>query len=299
MKRWHVDGILLVIVMLWGSTFFVVRGATDGFPPITLVALRFSLATIAMLPWAFRSMRTWTRQDWIAGSVLGLILTVGYISQTMGIARTTASRAGFITGLNVIMVPLMVALVWRTRVRRQVWVGVLLTVLGLYILSRPPDDQVAVSSLLGDSLVFICAVFFAIHIIAIGYWTRKCSLVAMNIIQMGVVAVASAPIAVIFEQTTTIPSSVWWSAAYLGVICTAFLLAIQMMAQRHASPTHTALIFVLEPVFAALFAAMFGGEKLTQSLIWGGLVMLMGIVLAELPPLFRAKGREQRVEAEG
>jgi drug/metabolite transporter (DMT)-like permease len=298
MKRWQVDGTLLLVVMMWGSTFFVVHDATKHWNPIAFVALRFALASAALLPWALPSLRRWTRADWQAGLILGLLLTAGYITQTIGISLTTASRSGFITGLNVVMVPLLGSLLWRTRVRGQVWLGVALAVAGLLVLSLDQAEGSARSSWWGDGLVLICAVTFAGHILAVGRWSKGRSLVAINFIQMATVAVLSAAASLLFEDVTAAPSAdVWWAAAYLGVICTALLLAIQIVAQRYASPTHTAMIFVLEPVFAAMFAAMFGGERLTSWLIWGGLLMLLGIVLAELPALGRSRSTlEQSVE---
>lgn len=286
MKRWQVDSTLLVVVMLWGSTFFVVHDATKLWSPVAFVALRFGLASLALLPWVLRSLRQWTRDDVRAGVILGLLLTAGYITQTIGISLTTASRSGFITGLNVVMVPLIGALLLRTRVRGQVWMGVLLAVAGLLVLSLDKGAADAKSSWLGDGLVFLCAITFAGHILAVGHWSRGRSLVAINFIQMATVAVLAAIGSLLFETTPAMPSAaVWWAALYLGVICTALLLAIQVVAQRYASPTHTAMIFVLEPVFAAIFAALFGGEILTMLLIWGGLLMMSGIILAELPSL--------------
>lgn len=298
MKRWQVDGTLLLVVMMWGSTFFVVHDATEKWNPIAFVALRFGLASAAMLPWALTSARRWSRADWRSGLILGLLLTAGYITQTIGISLTTASRSGFITGLNVVMVPLLGALLLRTRVRPQVWLGVALAVAGLLILSLDKAGGETRSSWLGDGLVLICAVTFAGHILAVGRWSSGRSLVAINVIQMATVAVISTIASLLFEDVTAAPSAgVWWAAAYLGVVCTALLLAIQIVAQRYASPTHTAMIFVLEPVFAALFAALFGGEHLSSWLIWGGLLMMLGIVLAELPPLGRSRSTlEQTVE---
>ncbi len=294
MKRWQSDGILLLIVMLWGSTFFVVRDATDHWPPLAFVALRFSLATLALLPWAIKSFRQWTRTDWQAGLITGGLLCVGYITQTIGISMTTASRAGFVTGLNVIFVPLMGAVLWRTKISAKVWVGVVLAVVGLYVLSLAPAAQAGSQpvSLWGDFLVFICAITFAGHILAIGHWTKKASPIAMNLIQVAVVAIVATLGSLLFETVPALPVDVFWAGAYLGIICTAVLLAIQIIVQRYASPTRTALIFVLEPVFAALFAATFGNETISSTFVWGGLLMMLGIVIAELPPLAIFKKQE-------
>lgn len=297
MKRWQVDGTLLLVVMLWGSTFFVVHDATKLWSPVAFVALRFWLAAGVMLPWVLRSLNDWTRADWQAGLILGLLLTAGYITQTIGISRTTASRSGFITGLNVVLVPLIGALLWRLRVRKQVWLGVALAVAGLLVLALDTSAEQGSSSLLGDGLVFICAVMFAGHILAVGHWSKGRSLIALNFVQLTTVAVLATISSLMFEPLPALPPmEVWWAAAYLGVVCTTLLLAIQIIAQRYASPTHTAMIFVLEPVFAALFAALFGGEQLSMMLIWGGLLMMSGIVLAEFP-LPRRATKEQSREA--
>ena len=289
MKRWQVDGTLLLVVMLWGSTFFVVHDATKLWNPVAFVALRFGLAALALLPWGLRSVRRWERADWRVGIILGLLLYAGYISQTIGISLTTASRSGFITGLNVVLVPLLGALLWRSNVRRQVWLGVALAVAGLFVLALDPGAGNGNASLLGDGLVFGCAIMFAGHILAVGHLAGGRSLVAINVVQIGTVALLATLTSLVFEDVAAPSAAVWWAAIYLGVVCTALLLVIQVVAQRYASPTHTAMIFVLEPIFAAGFAAMFGGERLSLLLVWGGLLMMSGIVLAELPPLRRKR----------
>ncbi len=292
MKRWQVDSILLLIVMIWGSTFFLVRGATQQWPPIAFVAVRFGLAALAMLPWVVPTMRRWHWGELRAGLLLGLLLLVGFVAQTIGLSQISASRAGFITGLNVVIVPLLGALLWRTRVALQVWLGVALSVWGMFLLSRGDVSQAA-SRWSGDAWVLVCALFFAAHIVAIGRVTQANSVVALNFIQMLVVSGGAALLSLVVEPTPpTLTMGVLGPLLYLGIIATAFTLAIQIKVQRYASPTHTALVFVLEPVFAALFAALFINEALSFSLLSGGAFMIAGIILAELPPLRLAIKRE-------
>lgn len=292
MKRWQALLALFVIVVIWGTTFIVVHDATRQWNTVAFVALRFLIASASVVLWALPELRRWRWADWRAGLLLGGLLFAGFVTQALGLSMTSASRGGFLTGLNVVLVPLFSALIWRERIRGQIWLGVALVVGGLWVLSRDtqPGQQ---ASLLGDALVLVCAVMFAGHIIAVGKLTKGRSMLALNAVQLSVVALLALGASLLFEDVTTAPpAGVWWAALYLGLIATALIIGLQLAAQRVVSPTHTALIFVLEPVFAALFAIWFGDEQLSRLLLAGGGLMIAGIVLAEAPPIWQRRPAE-------
>ena len=292
MKRWQVDGLLLLVVMIWGSTFFVVRDAVQSWPPVLFVALRFAVATGALLPICLPTFKqSWHWSDMRVGVLLGCLLWAGYSTQTIGLSYIQAARAGFITGLNVVMVPLLGVLLWREPLRIQVLLGVGFAVFGMWLLTRG-EQQLAAPSGLGDGLMLLCALMFAGHIVAVGRFARGRSIWTLTLVQVATVALLSLSIGLVVEPWPPWSWSVMGAALYLGVIATVVTLLLQTLAQRYASPTHTALIFVLEPVFAAVFAAVFGNEILSSALLSGGACMLLGIVLAELPPL-HAKRKER------
>lgn len=187
--------------------------------------------------------------------------------------------------MNVVLVPLIGVLFWRERLRRALWVGILLVLGGLWLLAMDHVTPTQPASLWGDSLVLVGAVMFAGHIVTVGRLSHDRSLLALNAVQLSTVAILASGTSLLIEGVPSLPSAaVWWSALYLGVVATALVMGLQLVAQRIVTPTETALIFVLEPVFAALFAWAFGGEQLTGRFLVSGALMLGGILLAELPP---------------
>jgi drug/metabolite transporter (DMT)-like permease len=285
MKRWQAISALLLVVVIWGSTFLLVRNATQRLAVFHLLFLRFLIATLVMLPFALPALRRFTRAEWRSGVSLGVLLFVSFAAQTAGLSMTSASRGGFITGLNVVLVPVLGALFLQQRIARAAWGGVSLAVLGLLVLTR--CDSGGAASWLGDLLVLLCAFTYAAHILAIDRMAKSFSAVGINTVQLGTMALLSWLFGLGLHEPMQLPSSATLlSILYLGVIASAVILALQLPAQRVVSATETALLFSLEPVFAALFAVLFGGELLCFGFWVGGALMLLGVLVCELgtPP---------------
>jgi drug/metabolite transporter (DMT)-like permease len=290
MKRWQADLALLLLTVVWGTTFTIVNQAVRAYPPLAFIALRFAVASVVFLPLLLVRRRE-LRANLVPGVGLGVLLFLGFATQTLGLARTTPARAAFITGLSVVLVPIL-SLAFGHRLRPRTLVGVALAVAGLSIVSwgcrwRWFDCAAADIHLpqraLGDVLVLLCAVAFAGHIVAVGHWTRTRPALTLNGIQLVVVCGAAALSSVLVENRPVLAPRVWAAALFLGVVATALALATWLSCQRHTTATHAALIFTLEPVFAAFFSWLWIGERVTRAVWFGGTLMLLGVIAAELP----------------
>jgi drug/metabolite transporter (DMT)-like permease len=285
MKRWQAILALLLVVVIWGSTFLLVRNATQELAIFHLLFLRFLVATLVMLPFAISALRGFSAAEWRSGFLLGVLLFVSFAAQTAGLSMTSASRGGFITGLNVVLVPVLGSLFLQEKITRAAWGGVSLAVLGLLVLTR--CDSGGIASGWGDLLVLLCSFTYAAHILAIASMAKSFSAVGINTVQLGTMALLSWLFGLGFHQPLELPPVMTLlSVLYLGVIASAVILALQLPAQRVVSATETALLFSLEPVFAALFAVFFGGELLCLGFWVGGALMLLGVLFCELggPP---------------
>ncbi|MBN2371725.1 MAG: DMT family transporter [Vicinamibacteria bacterium] len=283
---------LVGLTMIWGTTFAVVHEAVSEFPIFAFLALRFGIASLVILPWLARH-RADTMRSLGAGAMLGTLLFGGFATQTQGLAWTTPSRAGFITGLSVVLVPVVAMLAGQRPPRRAV-LGVILAFIGLTVVSLgcsfplfgcEVEARTNPTRLAGDLFVLTCAVIFAFHIVAVSHWASRRPVLALNGVQMLVVAMLAAT-AALFSPRPPLPppSGVILSAVFLGIIATTLALALWLVFQRHTTSTHAALIFSLEPVFAALFSRVWIGEIVTPAVWIGGALMLAGVLLAETPP---------------
>ncbi len=270
---------LLAITACWGSTFFLTKDLLHRMPVLDFLAVRFAIASAAFLLIAPRALRRLPRRAVWAGVVLGLLYGVAQILQTAGLARTSASVSGFITGMYVVCTPLFAAVLLRQRITALTWAAVGLAVLGLGVLTLS-----GLSVGFGEALVFVAALLYALHIVGLGAWSTVDDAIGMTVVQLLVITV------VCFVATVpdglVLPSSVgdWLAIGYMAVFAGALALAGQTWAQAHLPPTRTAIIMSMEPVFAAFFAVLLGGELLTLRMLLGGALVLAAMLLAELAP---------------
>ena len=279
LPQWQADLALVGVTMIWGSTFVVVKQALDSVGPLVFVATRFWIAALALLVLHLARRQPAGSRVWRDGGVTGLFLTLGFVTQTVGLQTTAAGKAAFITGLSVVLVPLMAAALFGARPSRPALVGVTLAAVGLGLLTL--DRHLRPTR--GDLWVLGCAVAFALHILSTGYFTERHAVLPFTLAQLLTVAALTTAAALIFERRRLLPSPDMLPAAlYMGLVATALIFSTQTWAQRHTTSTHTALIFSLEPVFAAMFAALFADEMLTVREGLGGALVLSGMLSAEL-----------------
>jgi len=270
-------GLLILLTAVWGSTFFLIRGLVTTVPPVDFLAIRFTIAALLMVVVFWRPMSRLGRGEWLAGLGLGGLYGLAQILQTIGLAHTDASVSGFITGTYVVLTPLLSALLLRERVPRTTWYAVLLATCGLAVLSLN-----GVSIGLGEGLTLGCAVVYALHILGLGRLSTPSHATGMAAVQMVVIAVLCDVVAAPDGITWPQGGGQWASVLYMAVAAGAVALWVQTWAQAHLSATRAAIVMTLEPVFAALFAVLLGGELLTLRMVFGGLLVLAAMYLVEL-----------------
>jgi drug/metabolite transporter (DMT)-like permease len=275
---------LVGIAAVWGLTFVMVQDAIERLEPMTFLAYRF-LPAAALVGLAFwRPLRRLPAAGWRAGFVMGIFLTAGYIAQTFGLEHTTASNAGFITGLFVVLTPLFGSLVFGLEIGRPAWAAALLSALGLLLLSGADGDL----NLSGDGVVFLCACFFAAHILVTARAVPRFAVGALVAVQLGVCGLFCLSFATFAGQLDPPHGTTVWSALIVtSLIASALGFLVQSYAQRHAPPARTALILAAEPAFAGLFGYLLQDERLS-ALAWTGAVLIMlAIVLVDIVPRLR------------
>ncbi|MDT0185507.1 DMT family transporter [Microbacterium sp. ARD31] len=270
---------LLALAACWGSTFFLIKDLLDRVPTLDFLAVRFAIASLALLVVAPRAVGRLSPLVRRHAVVLGLLYGVAQILQTAGLAHTPASISGFVTGLYVVCTPLLAAAILRTRIPPVTWVAVVLATVGLGVLALN-----GFSIGYGELITLSSAVLYALHIVALGAWSSAQDAIGMTIIQIMVIAVvctlATVHDGIVLPERT----SDWVSVAYMAVIVGALGLLGQTWAQAHLPPTRSAIIMSMEPVFASFFAVWLGGEDLTTRLLVGGSMVLVAMLTVELAP---------------
>ena len=296
-KKLRSDLMLLLTAFIWGSAFIAQSKGADLLGPFTFNAFRYALAVISLLPVIYilgkknsakseseplsESDRKAQRSILLKGGIAtGLVLFVSTSLQQYAMAFTTAAKAGFITTLYVILVPI-VGIFLKKKVRPLIWGCAILGVVGLYLLSIKPGTF-SISH--GDFFVLLCALGFTAHILVIDYFSPKTDGVKLSCIQFAVVSVASF-IAMIFTEHLVMADviSAVIPLLYAGVLSSAVAYTLQIVAQKDADPTVASLILSLESVFAAICGAIILGETLTGREISGCVIMFIAIILAQLP----------------
>ncbi|MBM7590055.1 DMT family transporter [Brevibacillus fulvus] len=289
-KRFLADTTLLLIAFVWGATFLVVQNAIAHLPPNTFNAVRFSLATLVLLAvvliFSREQLRRFSRSVWSAGFILGFLLCLSYGLQTVGLLYTSSSKAGFITGLSVVLVPLFSYLFLREKLKSVALLGALAAAGGLYLLTA--QQSLVLNS--GDLLVFGCAICFGLQIVFTGKFAKQLPALPLAIVQLGTVALLSWLYACCFEQwqsafaaKTMLQPQVAWGLLITAIPGTALAFLGQTALQKFTTSTRVALIFTMEPVFAALTAYVWINERLAVPQLWGCALILGGMLLAELP----------------
>jgi drug/metabolite transporter (DMT)-like permease len=283
--------LLLGVVAVWGVTFVLVKDALNDASPLLFNLLRMTLATIALVIINHRHLRNINRTSLISGLIVGLFLAAGYQFQTAGLARTTAAKSAFITGLVVVFVPLftIVPILRPANAHAPRWttaIGALLAFSGLLFLTTPAGTtwQNLFSSIgIGDILTLVCAIAFAGHLLSLAHTSHKVPTAQLATLQIGTAAVIMAvtlPLGGMPHLTITLRLLI--ALGITSLVATAAAFTIQSWAQQHLPPTHTALLLTLEPVFAALTAVLFLHEHLGQRALIGAALILTGIAITEL-----------------
>lgn len=285
--------------IVWGATFVLVKSALRDISPVLFLALRFALATLALVAWFLAnhllSFRAATVREQLpalsrpapwktlcAGALAGVFLFSGYLLQTFGLRLTSASKSAFITGLTSVMVPLLAALVYRIRPQVLDLAGVLVATAGLGLMTL----EGAIGSMgRGDLLTCFCAIAFAAYIVTLGHFSEHMSFELLSVAQVGAAALLALSLCWWVEK----PRVEWrpavlWAIIITGLLATALAFTVQAWAQHYTTSTRTALIYMLEPVIAWMTSYLALGEALSVRAAAGAALILGGVLLVEMKP---------------
>ena len=268
---------LALITAIWGFTFVIVKGALADASPLPFLAVRFMLAGLLLLVILGRGRVG--RGTILPGSILGLFLFGGYLFQTWGLVYTTPSKSAFLTGFSVILVPLIMMLLGQ-KLGPATLLGAVLGLAGIYLLVAP-SGMSGVN--LGDILTLAGATSFAVHIVLVGRYTKRLSFLHLVPVQILAVGLLASVAMVVF------PAQKWHFSARLAVailvtavLATGVAFSVQNWAQQYTPPAHTALLFALEPVFAAISSWLVVGERFRGRTLAGAGLILAGMVVSEI-----------------
>ena len=268
---------LVGVTAVWGCTFLVVQDAIARMPVMDFLAWRFLIASVVMIALRPTCLRNVTRLELLRGVGLGTMLGLGYIAQTYGLRYTSAAISGFITGMFVVLTPVMSWILLRRKTNRNTWMVVALATVGLALLSLN-----GWSVGIGELLTLGCAVFFAIHIVGLGEWSSQYEPYAFALLQIGAVAVLSLIVATPEGIAVPPDPGVWEVVGITGVLATAVAFFVQTWAQSLVSATRAAVVMTMEPVFAGLFAVVIGGNQLTLRTLGGAVCILAAMLIINL-----------------
>lgn len=281
---------LLLTALVWGATFVIVQNAIAFLEPFTFNGVRFTMAGLLLLIWLFlferQQLKMLERRILLSGIFIGFWLFVGYAAQTAGLMYTTSSKAGFITGLSVVLVPVFSFLFLKHKPSQQAIFGIILATGGLYFLTMTDSSPLNI----GDGLIFICAIGFALQIIYTGKYSRNFPTLLLTVIQIFTVACLSWAGSlfvedwhVILNSEVMFESDVVMALIVTSIFATALAFFIQTSVQKYTTPTRVALIFATEPVFAAVTGFIWAHDRLSISAIAGCILIFLGMVIAEIP----------------
>jgi len=283
------DALLVLVTMIWGSTFLVVKETLKLTGPFTYLALSYGVGTLLLALIFHKRLLRITRLEVISGIIIGIFLFSGYALQTRGIQYTTVSKAGFITGLYVPLVPLFSFLFLRQRPTNKAIAGVILSVVGLCLLSINNTLNLAFG--VGEALLLGCAVAFAMQIIMIGKYAPGANAINLAIVQLTLTSVLSCLAIPIAREPFIMPAlPVWGAVLFMGVADLAFTLLAINWVQQYVSSTRAALIYALEPMWAALTGFLLAGDVLSLPAWIGCGCILLGMIVGVMRfPLTRKK----------
>jgi drug/metabolite transporter (DMT)-like permease len=268
---------LVAVTAIWGYTFVPVQKAVGVYPLFAFLAVRFAISTVALAPFAWGSLRALPRRGWWAGLGAGSMLATAYALQTAGLELTTVASTGFITGLYVVFTPVIALVAWRTPVPTAVWIGVVLSLAGLLLLSGAPGGSWA-----GNVLVLGNAVAQSLQIAAMERFAPRYDARALTFLQMGVACTGFVVVAIAAGQLETPPdAATWYALVVTGLFAGALGYLVATWVQSRTTAARAALVFTLEAPFAALFGVLLLSERLGWAGWAGCATMLAGILLAE------------------
>jgi drug/metabolite transporter (DMT)-like permease len=300
------EGVMLLVTILWGATFVIVKESLTDVSSMLFIAIRFSIAGLILLPLAIKYKKFFTMESILAGGIIGLLLFGGFATQTVGLKFTTATKSGFLTGSAVVMVPILQTLIEKKRPSLGAIVGVIIVFIGILLLSSGGNsvfnifEELGSNFNIGDLLTLVCAFFFALYIIYIDVYTKKYEHNVLILVQIVTTAFLAFLFSFIFSAVNIestkflLTNNLLFGLFYTSLFATLITTYLQTRYQNLISPTKASIIFSFEPVFAALFAFFILNEKITNLGYVGATLIFTGLIVSEILDKFIRKD-EQRV----
>lgn len=266
--------ILTVVAAIWGSAFLSMKGTLERLDVNSFLAWRFTIATIFLIAIRPSVLKKFDLPFIKKGAILGIFLGSGYIFQSFGLTLTTVSNTGFITGLYVVLTPIVAAVILRKNITLVEWFAVLVATAGLALLSFNGFEFG-----IGEFLVLVSALLFAFHIVGLGEWSSGLDTYALTVLQLGTCAVVTFLASLKSGFATPPDSGVWWSIIYTALFATALAFIVQTWAQSFIAPSSVAVILAMEVVFAAGFGIWLLDEPVTLRIALGGILVIASMYL--------------------
>jgi drug/metabolite transporter (DMT)-like permease len=279
LKKLKAELILVFIAAIWGGTFVIIKITLTELPPFYFITFRFTIAAVIFYLLAFNKLSGWNKGAVKGGLILGILLFAGFASQTSGLLYTTASKSALITGVNLLIVPFAQYFIIKRKVGFENWTGVVVVLIGLYLLTNPAVYGVNK----GDLITLICAFAWAFYIIYLDIFSRKYNLFVLVLTQFVLVSVLSFLSALLFESTSEIHfnSTAVWGLLYTAIPATLIATFLGNKWQKETTPIRAAILITFEQPAAVIFAIIFLKDVFSVLQIIGGVLMITGILFSE------------------
>lgn len=294
MKKYTGEGILLFVTLIWGATFFIIKVALQNVSPILFVTIRFSFATLLLLPFMIKVIKSMGKEVIIGGILLGLMYFLGFATQTVGLKYTTATKSGFITGSFIIFTPVFQLMFEKKKPSGKNLLGVLFVILGLIFLSSKGSsildifNEIGSGFNIGDFFTLLCAIFYAMYLVYLDIISKKHNYLPLVFLQISVTAVCGLIFTLLLSVTNyepikfTFNNNVLFAFLYTAILATILTTTLQTKYQKIVTPTKAGIIFSFEPIFAALFAYLVINERISHFGFLGGILIFTGLLVTEL-----------------
>ncbi|MEW8956837.1 DMT family transporter [Clostridium sp.] len=289
-KTLYADLSLIIVAIVWGAGFVASKEALNIAKPFYMMTIRFTISTLLMVIVFRKYLKTINKQDLKSGIIVGIFLFLAFGFQTVGLQYTTASKQGFLTAINVVIVPFLYWGISKKRPDMYSIFSAFLCFIGISLLTLQ-DSITGIN--LGDALTLLCALFFALHIVSVGYFASKTNPIVLTIIQLGTSAALSSLVAIFTEpMPNNLTLSGTFSLLYLGVFSTLIAFLLQNIAQKHTSSTHAAIILSTECVFGSILSMLILKEIFTFEMFIGSIIIFSSIIISETKLDFLKKNKK-------
>lgn len=285
-KEYLADFSLVAVSLIWGSTFIIIKKCVDSFEPVTFVFLRFVVATAFMAVLTIPFMKHFTKKLLLDGFILGFVLFLVFLFQTIALKLATATEVGFLTGLYVLFVPVLSALLLKKNPHIFSWIGVVLSAVGMMMVTFHKGSGLSV----GQLFAILNAFFIGVQILLTDVYSRKHNVFLLTLMQIGTVALLAGIYSALFEHpaySMAFQPYVGYSIVFTGIFATVVCFFLQTAMQKHTTPTKAAIMFTLEPISSGFFSFFIGNEILTGEQYSGAALIIMAILAAEVGTAIR------------